>query len=287
MPLCLPYKTSHRQLMAFPRRESNMQAVATSATRTQANPRLGYMYAVLNAIISGFAVYINNQGVNLFKDSTLYTTLKNGVTGVLLLVPFLLLANQRAELRRLTTRQWRWLVLLAVVWGSVPYALFFWGLQHSDAATGSLLNHVQFIFVAILAVFLLRERLGPVIWLAVPILLAGTALTLNFHQWRWNEGSLMVLLSTVLFAVGVVLAKYLLGSISPLTVMTAKMSIGSLMLFVYVGLTGHLGGVTHLSLTQWEYVVGTGVILLAFTVTAIMALRHASATATSAIPAAA
>jgi hypothetical protein len=52
-------------------------------------------------------------------------------------------------------------------------------------------------------------------------------------------------------------------------------------------MTGHLKGVTDLRLNQWAYALATGLILLAFTVTAFMALRSATATAAAAIPAAA
>jgi drug/metabolite transporter (DMT)-like permease len=262
--------------------------VKAPATRPPApNPRLGYAFAGLNAIISGFAIYINSLGVKLFSDSTLYTTLKNAVVGVALLLPLLFLAKQRAELRRLTVPQWGKLLLLAVVGGSLPYALFFRGLQLTTPVTSSLLNHTQFLLVAVLAVFLLAERVGPVVWLALAALLVGTSLGGNLHALRWNQGTVLILLSTVLFAVGVVLAKYLLREVSTLNVMMAKMSIGSLMLVGYVAATGRLGKVTHLSAAQWEYVLLTGLILLAFTVTAFLALRYISATAATAIPAAA
>jgi len=251
------------------------------------NPRLGYLFAGLNAIVSGFAIYINSFGVKLFSDSTLYTTLKNAVVGVALLLPLLLFARHRAELRRLNPRQWGLLVLLAVVGGSVPYALFFRGLQLSTAVTSSLLNHTQFLLVAVLAVLLLSERVGIVMWAALAVLLVGTSLGLQVNQVRWNEGALLVAASTVLFAAGVVLAKYLLRELSTVTVMSAKMTLGSLFLVGYVATTGHLGAVTSLSAVQWEYALGTGLILLAFTVTAFLALRHAPATVATAIPAAA
>ena len=263
-------------------------AANTPATRLPApNRRLGYAFAGLNAVISGFAIYINSLGVKLFSDSTLYTTLKNAVVGVALLLPLLFLAKQRAELRRLTGRQWGKLLLLAVVGGSVPYALFFRGLQLTTPVTSSLLNHTQFLLVAVLAVVLLAERVGPVVWLALAALLVGTSLGSNLHALRWNEGTLLIALSTVLFAVGVVLAKVLLREVSTLNVMMAKMSIGSLMLVGYVAATGRLGKVTHLTATQWTYVLVTGLILLAFTATAFLALRHISATVATAIPAAA
>ncbi len=258
----------------------------TSAS-DNSNPRLGYMFAGLNAIVSGFAIYINSLGVKMFSDSTLYTTLKNAVVGVALLLPLLLFAQRRAELQRLNPRQWGLLVLLAIVGGSVPYALFFRGLQLSTAVTSSLLNHTQFLLVAVLAVVLLSERVGILMWLALAVLLVGTSFGLQVKQVRWDEGALLVAASTVLFAAGVVLAKYLLRELSTVTVMAAKMTLGSLFLVGYVAATGHLGAVTSLSAVQWEYALGTGLILLAFTVTAFLALRHAPATIATAIPAAA
>lgn len=253
----------------------------------RANPRIGYLFAVLNAIISGFAIYINSLGVKMFSDSTLYTTLKNAVVGVALLIPFVLFTRQRAEIRRLSRRQWGWLVLLAIIGGSVPYALFFRGLQLATPVTSSLLNHAQFLIVAMLALVFLGERVGPWVWGALAVLLVGVSFGTNLGAVRWNEGALLVALSTVFFAAGFVLAKHLLAGLSTTTVMAAKMSLGSLFLFAYVGATGHLGAITSLSMTQWLYALATGLILLAFTITAFIALRHATATAATAIPAAA
>ncbi|MGO8949893.1 MAG: DMT family transporter [Ktedonobacterales bacterium] len=251
------------------------------------DPRIGYGFAGLNAIISGFAIYINSLGVKLFPDATLYTTLKNSVVGIVLLLPLLLFAERRAEWRKLSGKQWGWLLLLAVIGGSVPYALFFTGLKIGSPVTSSLLNHGQFVIVAVLAFFLLRERAGIIVWLALPVLFIGALWGTSLTGLHWGTGDTLVALSTLLFAAGVVLAKYLLQGLSTLTVMTAKMSIGSLLLVIYIGLTGRGGEIFTLSAAQWEFVVITGLILLAFTVTAFLALRYASATVATAIPAAA
>jgi len=63
--------------------------------------------------------------------------------------------------------------------------------------------------------------------------------------------------------------------------------VGAALLLAFVAATGHLGLVTRLQAIQWEFAAVTGLILLAFTVTSILGLRHASATAVTAIPAAA
>jgi drug/metabolite transporter (DMT)-like permease len=251
------------------------------------NTRRGYYYAGLNAVISGFAVFINSYGVKLFSDSTLYTTLKNAVVGIALLIPLVMFSSRRAEWGKLRPKQWALLLLLAVIGGSVPYALFFRGLQLTTPVTSSLINHAQFLIVALLAILLVGERIGPLMWGALLLLLVGTTLGLNIQAVRWNEGAALIALSTLLFAAAVVLAKFLLRDLSTQTVMTAKMSIGSLFLLGYVAYTGRLGAVTTLSLTQWAFVLGTGLILLAFTATAFLALRYTTATAATAIPAAA
>src|SRR5579859_4123822 len=141
-----------------------MTSPAAGGLNRRIDVRTGYYFAVLNAIISGLAIYINSQGVKMFSDSTLYTGLKNAVVGVALVIPFFFMANSRAELKRLTGRQWGLLALLAVIGGSVPYALFFRGLQLTTPVTSSLLNHAQFLIVALLAILFLSERLGVIIW---------------------------------------------------------------------------------------------------------------------------
>lgn len=238
-------------------------------------------------MISGMAVFVNSVGVKLFSDAVLYTFLKNAVVGVALLVPLAASRVRRAEYRRLTGRQWALLVTVSVVGGSAAYALFFVGLKSSTAVTAALISHSQFLLVAILAAVFLRERFGSAVWLALIVLLVGLSVGLEFSAVRWDAGALLLIASTLLFATDFVIMKYLLRSVSVFTVMTFKMSLGAFLLGVFVAATGHLELVSSLSATQWGFVVVTGLILLAFTATSILGLRYASATAVTAIPAAA
>jgi drug/metabolite transporter (DMT)-like permease len=253
----------------------------------QANPRLGYMFAALNAVISGVAIFVNTYGVKLFTDSTLYTAMKNGVVGVVLLVPVIFFGTQRTELKRLRTRQWGLLVLLAIVGGSLPYVLTFRGFQLSTPTTNALVSHVNFVFVAILAAVFLRERVGWLVWIALALLLVGTSWGLNLQAIRLNEAAWLILASTAFFAIASIMMKSMLKELSPALIMAAKMSLGSLFIFGYVGASGHLDQIGHLNGQQWLFVLVTGLILTAFTVTAVLALNYCSATAATAIPAAA
>lgn len=244
------------------------------------NPRLGYGMAAVAAAISGFSIYVNSLGVGtVIKDATLYTTLKNSVVGLIVLLPLLFLARQRADFARLSRRQWTWLAALAVIGGSVPYVLFFEGLRLTTATTGSLINHLQFAVVAVLAVVFLRERLARPVWAAVAVLFAASFIGINLNVVRFGQGAALVLASTLLFAAGFVIAKHVLRELSTQAVITAKMAGGSIILIVYSGLTGHLSPVVHLTSVQWEWAVMTGIILLAFTAAILVAIKHAPVTA--------
>jgi len=249
----------------------------------QRNPRLGYLCAAIAALVSGVSVYVNSLGVKTFTDPVLYTTLKDGVMGLILLIPLALSAGWRREYRTLTPKTWAWLVLLALVGGSVSYALFFTGLKQTTAATGAVLNHFEFVLVAVFALIFLRERISPVMWAGFAVILLGLLFASDMSAFLWNQGALLVLASTILFAADFVISKYLLRSLSTLLVMTARMTLGTLMLFAYLAVFGHLGAIAHLTGTQGRYVLASGGLLLVFTVFTFTAIRHVPVAAVAAI----
>jgi drug/metabolite transporter (DMT)-like permease len=251
------------------------------------NVRLGYLLAALAAAISGVSVYVNTLGVQSFSDPILYTTLKDGFVGLALLLPLAVSRSRRADYRRLDRRTWGWMVALALTGGSLPFALFFTGLQMTTAATGALLNHFQFVLVAVFATLFLKEALRPGMWAGFAVLLLGTLLGTNLGALAWNEGAWLVAASTILFAIDFVIAKHLLRGLATLTVMTARMTLGTAMLLLYVMASGRLDQVARLGPTQWQFVIVTGLILLAFTITTFTAIRFASVSAVMAIGAAA
>ena len=249
------------------------------------DPRRGYVLAVVNMLISGAAIFVNSLGVKMFADSTLYTALKNCLVGVVLLAAFAFSPGSRSRLAATTRPQALLLVLVALIGGSVPYALYFRGLQLSTPVTASLIDHTQFLLVAIFAGLFLGERLGIGVWAALGVLLAGLTLGIGAGVVSFDAGALLVTAATVLFAADFVVMKHLLGSVPPLTVMAFKMGLGSALLLAYAAASGSLGTVAGLTLLQWGFLLATGLILLAFTATSVLGLRHASATSVTAVSA--
>lgn len=249
------------------------------------DPRRGYVFAVLAMAASGVAIYVNSLGVRMFADSTLYTALKNSVTGLALLAPFAWSPHARASLRRLTVREMLLLALVAVIGGSLSYALYFRGLQMTTPVTASVIDHTQFLIVAALAAVFLGERFSAAIWAALLVLLAGLTIGIAAGAVRWDAGVILVSAATLLWAVDFVIMKLLLRSVPPLIVMTFKMSAGSIILLLFVAASGGLGQVGTLTPLQWAFIAVTGVLLLVFTLSSVLGLRDASATAVTAIPA--
>lgn len=250
------------------------------------NPAFGYVFAILAAAVSGVSVYVNSLGVKTFSDPVLYTALKDGVVGAILLAPLLVSSGWRAEYRKLSARTWAWMIALALTGGSIPFALFFTGLKTSTAATGAVLNHFQFVLVAVFAAIFLKDKIRPALWAGFAVLLLGTMLGTNLGALKWNQGAVLIAASTVLFAIDFVIAKHLLRGLSTLMVMTARMTLGTAILFGYLAAIGDLGRIAHLKTVQVQFVLVTGLILLAFVVCTFTAIRHASVSAALAIGAA-
>ncbi|CAB1128584.1 conserved membrane protein of unknown function [Candidatus Hydrogenisulfobacillus filiaventi] len=248
---------------------------------------IGYRYAALNAIISGFAVFINSYGVKLFADSTLYTALKNSIVGIVVLGVMLLSRPVRQEVIGLKPRQVVLLGLIAVLGGSLAFALEFRGMQLSNPATAAVIYHTQFVMVGLLAALFLRERFPASMWLGVVVLFVGLSIGIKLSAIQWGPGVPYLVAGTICTAVTMVLAKVALRTVSLRVVVGAKMIVGTLLLLLYLAFSGGIVGVGHLDLVQGEFVVGTGVILLAFTLTETAGLQRASATGVAAISAAA
>jgi drug/metabolite transporter (DMT)-like permease len=239
---------------------------------------LGITLALGAALISGFNVFVNSYGVAQFKDATLYTTGKNLVAAIVL---FAALAAA-ARIRRgegltppRTGGQWAGLAAVAAIGGSVPFVLFFEGLARATAADSQFIHKTLVVWVAVLAVVFLRERIGPWHVAAIALLIAGQAvLQTGLAKVGLGPGELMILGATLLWSVELVIAKRLLGSLSALTVGTARMAGGVIILVAWSAATGHLA---PLSAAQWMWVLITGALLAVYVGTWYAALARAQA----------
>jgi drug/metabolite transporter (DMT)-like permease len=241
----------------------------------------GIALAFVTAVVSGVSIYVNGHAVKHFGDATVYTTAKNAVAGILLLTLAVLAPTRQAEAaaaRRSRGPRWLALVVVAVVGGSVPFVLFFEGLARAEATQASFIQKTLVVWVALLAVPILRERFRVPHALAVVLLIAGQAwLVGRVGTVAFGPGEAMILAATLLWSVEVVYVKRLLVSIPPRTLAAARMSLGTVLLVAWLGITGKAGDLGSFGVDQWRWILLTGLLLTAYVATWYAALARAQA----------
>lgn len=240
----------------------------------------GILLAFVTAIVSGVSIYVNGHAVKHFGDATVYTTAKNAVAGMLLLVLALTAEHAPRTPARPALRRGQWLGLLAVavVGGSVPFVLFFEGLARAEATQASFIQKSLIIWVALLAVPLLKERFRGPHALAVILLLAGQAwIAGHAGTVVFGAGEAMILAATLLWSIEIVIVKRLLTALPPRTLAAARMGVGTALLVGWVAVSGKAGQLFALDGQQLKWVVLTGLLLTAYVATWYAALSRAQA----------
>jgi drug/metabolite transporter (DMT)-like permease len=267
-------------------------------SRTEVSPRRregalpptrawGVGLAFVTSLVSGVAIYVNGHAVRRFDGSAGFTTAKNVVAAATLAVLLAVLTARRSRggWTPPRTRGARLgLVAVGVVGGSVPFLLFFEGLSRAASTEAAFIHKTLVVWVAVLAVLVLRERLGWPHLAAIAALVGGQALlTDDLAGLGLGSGEVMVLAATLLWSVEVVIAKRLLGSLSPLTVGVARMALGAVVLALWLAVTGQLGELRDYSGSQWAWVLLTGLLLTAYVATWYAALARAQAVDVTAV----
>ncbi len=166
----------------------------------------------------------------------------------------------------------------------MPFLLFFEGLSRASSSQAAFLHKTLVVWVMVLAVPLLRERVGPLHLAAVGMLVAGQAMMGGgVGELGWGSGEAMILAATVLWAVEVVIAKRLLADLSALTVGTARMTIGVAVLIAYGVVSGGFAGLGSLAPSHWWWIAATGATLTAYVATWYSALARAQAVDVTAV----
>lgn len=241
---------------------------------------LGLALAGLTAIVSGISIFLNASAVRAFGDPVLFTTMKNAVAAVVLLV---LAFGTTRDATRPAPSSWIGLVALGVVGGSVPFILFFSGLAEATAPAAAVIHKTLFAWVAVLAVIFLRERIGAWQIAALAVLLGSQFLIQTPVGVAWGSGETMIALATGLWAIEVVVAKRVLRGTRSSVAAAARMGLGLLVLVGFLWMTDGLAGVTRLRVDQWAWVLGTGLLLSVYVASWYAALQRAPATAVTAV----
>ena len=238
----------------------------------------GIALALATAVISGVAIFLNSFAVKEFPSPAVFTGFKNTLVGALLLV-VVLRTGAIKEVAQLSRKQLWALGSLGLVGGSIPFVLFFEGLVRVESGNASFIHKTLFIWVAILAIMFLGERIGKAQLIALGMMVLAQVLMGGPGSLKPGLGEGMVLLATLSWTVEVIVAKRLLAGISASVAATARMALGAIVLLTYLALSGKVALLGDLSMGQWAWGMGTAVLLVGYVSTWYAALQRAPATA--------
>jgi len=242
----------------------------------------GITYALLAAFISGISIFYNKLVVVKGIDSTIFNIIKNG--GVAIIISTLIISSSSRKVF-LAGLSKNFILLLAVglIGGSIPFVLFFDGLKIVPAISASLIQKTLFLWVALLAVLILKEKISPIQILGYLLIFASNFLIGGFKGFEANYGELMILFATIFWSVENIIAKIALGKIDFKLVIWGRMFLGVTLLIGYAALTNKLGLLSKLTPNQFLPILGSIALLTGYVLSWYKALSLAPATVVTAI----
>lgn len=213
----------------------------------------GTTLALMTAVVSGVAIPLNKLFV-VDIDPTVFTAMRAILIGVIFLLISLTTRSFRGEAFR---KNWKWLLLIAVIGGSAAFLMFFTGLKLTTGGRGAFLHKTLPLYVFIFAYFILKERVTRKQIYSMLLMVAGTVmifsavidpadLWLNPHL-----GDALIVGATVLWALENVIAKKaMLSGGTNYLVSFSRMFFGGLILFGVVLMTGRADALMGISYLQ-------------------------------------
>jgi drug/metabolite transporter (DMT)-like permease len=144
---------------------------------------------------------------------------------------------------------WLWIIIFALVDGTLFQGFLAEGLVRTNAGLGSVMIDSQPLAVALLSLWLFQEHIGVWGWLGLGLGMAGISLiglpqewifhvldsgiTISMDNWQqlFNNGEWLMLLAALSMAVGTVMIRFVCRYVDPVTATGWHMIIGGLPLW--------------------------------------------------------
>jgi len=242
----------------------------------------GMIIALAAGVVSGFSVFLNKFAADNWHNSSVYTTEKN-IVAALLLTAVVFALVKFEYLRKLKLKDWSKLILIGLVGGSIPFILFFKGLSLTDSASAAFWNKTLFIWVAILALPLLKEKLGKIQIIALALIIFANLSLFSPFKLVFGQSGILILLATLIWAAEYILAKKFMTDIKAEVLAWGRMFFGAIFLLIYLTFNHQISSLAHISATQLPWLLIVGVMLFTYTTFWYGALKKLPATMVAAI----
>lgn len=200
----------------------------------------------------------------------------------MLLSGIILYRNKLSVLRKLTATEWKKLFAIGLIGGGIPFWLFFEGLKTVPALHANVIQKTLFIWVALLAIPYLKEKITRWQLLGYIAILWSNVL-LGFNGFTATRGEWMILLATILWSIENVISAYTLRKIDPILVSWSRMFFGTIFLFCIAVTTNKTPLFFNITSTQLPLIAGSILFLSAYVLSWYTALKYAPATVATAV----
>lgn len=241
----------------------------------------GIFLAFTTAVISGVAIFYNKVFLLSGIDPLVFNILKNGGVAIILL-GILFSTGTINSLRKYSRTTLLQLLSIGIIGGGIPFYLFFTGLQQISAIQANFIHKTLFLWVAILAVPFLKEKLSWKLLLTYSIIAAITLFTNGLPKFTFSQGELFILGATLLWSIEQIIAKKTLTHVPAKAVAFFRMFIGTCVLLFIFPFTKDISA---LIIPQQMIlpVIGSIILLSAYVLTWYHALAKAPASIVSSI----
>src|SRR3989338_3563470 len=193
--------------------------------------KIGYVFAILSAIMFG-SVSVLAKPLVSSVDPILLASL------VYIISAITLSPLARKQKQKFSRRDILLILSIAVCGAVIAPSLYFVGLTHASASDASLIANGEVFFSVLLAVMFFREKLKPVGWIAIILVLAGMVIittNLNFTDFTLQQihyKDMLLIFSTLFWALDNNLSRYLAQKMNVANIAQIKSAIGGIMLLV-------------------------------------------------------
>ncbi|EIJ66161.1 hypothetical protein BD31_I1688 [Candidatus Nitrosopumilus salaria BD31] len=200
-------------------------------TQKYGSHRLGYLFAVLAAIMFGSVSVVAKPLVSSV-DPILLASLVYIISAITL-SPF-----AKKKKRNITRRDILLILSIAVCGAVIAPSLYFVGLTHASASDAAIIANGEVFFSVLLAVMFFKERLRLVGWIAILLVLSGMIIittNLNFSDFTLQQihyKDMLLILAMLFWALDNNLSRYLAQKMDVANIVQIKSAIGGVMLFV-------------------------------------------------------
>lgn len=207
--------------------------------------KIGYLAAIFSALLVGSISTISKPILASISPLLLAAFVYLLAAGIATLL------STKSSLRPIARRDWLFILIISSLGAVVGPSLFFMGLEKTTASDTAILANGETVFTVLLAIIFFKEKLKPMGYLAVGLVLGGLIIVTtnlqfsNFFSDFKKEGNLLILSAALCWALDNNLSRIITHRMDISRLVQLKSGIGGgVLLFVVLLLGIHINVVT-------------------------------------------